>query len=215
MSDELVYAVLTHTKTRNMYGLVIINCDIENKLVQVKYAKQWSREKLNQIPNDVHSMYTKLHWTGLYIDQITGQHIIESIRHLGVSVKILTTQKDLKDPTGIEDLEVMDKNEMVALFIKFRQNKQIEFHSKPSRTLEILEEQMPLFLEHITEAGSVDYYAPGDEHDHLTKALLMCCFAVRKILERGAYSKPVCGPLFGNRKYKPSRAPDLPRQPCL
>jgi len=201
--NVVIESALTYTKTRNMYGLVIIFCNTKTKQARVKYAKEWPRERQDEIPFDIYSMYKKLDWDGLHIDQITGQHLIESIKRIEVPVKTLTTQKDLKDPKGIEYLEVMDKNEMVSLFMKFREKKQIEFPKKPSRALEILEEQMPLYLEHITEAGSVDYYAPGDEHDHLAKALLMCCFVVRDILEDGGnYGVTFIGAMKGKKRLR-------------
>ena len=39
-----------------------------------------------------------------------------------------------------------------------------------------------MFVEHKTEAGGVDYYAPGDEKDNLTKAFMISIFAQRHIL---------------------------------
>jgi len=199
----IVEAALTHTKTRNMYGLVIISCHTEKKRVRVRFAKEWTREdNLSEIANDIRRIYRKTKWDCLHIDQITGQHLIESIKYKGVPAKVITTQKDVKDSKGIEYLEVMDKNEMIGLFMKFRQQKKIEFHPEPTEALGILESQMPFYLEHITEAGSVDYYAPGKEYDHLTKALLMCCFVVRNILEDEDDSIFVGGPLRGTRRQK-------------
>ena len=42
-----------------------------------------------------------------------------------------------------------------------------------------LEKQVALYTEKKSEAGSIDYFAPGDELDSLTKALLIACFAAR------------------------------------
>ena len=67
---------------------------------------------------------------------------------------------------------------MVAL----RQNHQIEFPERPPPTVLDLEKQISMFVEHKTEAGGVDYYAPGDEKDNLTKAFMISIFAQRHIL---------------------------------
>ena len=56
-----------------------------------------------------------------------------------------------------------------------------------------LEHQVALFSEHTTEAGMVNYYAPGDELDNLTKALIIACFAARPFLHDSV--KVVGGPL--------------------
>ena len=48
-----------------------------------------------------------------------------------------------------------------------------------------LMKQMEMFTEHVTEAGTVAYYAPGEELDCLPRALMMCCFAARNSLEHG------------------------------
>ena len=178
-----VNATLTHTKSRNMFGLIIVSCNNEKRRIRIRYAKEWGRDALSDIPSELNTIYKKVKWDSLHIDQLTGQHLIDSIKKKGMSVKIITTQKDLKNPEGIEDLEVMDKNEAISLFIKFRQQKKIEFHPNPTGALILLEEQMPLYIEHITEAGSVDYYAPGNEYDHLTRGLLMMVFVLRYILE--------------------------------
>jgi len=200
--SEIMECVLTHNKTKNMYGLVMSKCHTEKKKVRIVYAKQWPQEKINIIPFDISILYKKTQWDQLHIDQITGQHLIESIRSLDVPVNVITTQKDLKDPKGIENLEIMDKNEMIELFRKFRQNNQIQFQSKKSKAMQELEDQMPLYLQHITEAGSIDYYPPGDESDHLSKGLLMCCFAFRNILESGDDGIFVGGPMRGKHKQK-------------
>ena len=49
------------------------------------------------------------------------------------------------------------------------------------------------YYEHKTEAGNVDYHAVGDEHDNLTKGLLICCFSVREYLEDGEPQPTVFG----------------------
>ena len=42
-----------------------------------------------------------------------------------------------------------------------------------------------MFTEHTTESGTVAYYAPGEEMDCLTKALMICLFAGRISLQQG------------------------------
>lgn len=186
-----------------MFGLVAITCDTEKRTVQVRLAKEWSRDQLNKIPNSIAFHYHKRKLDELSIDQLTGEHFINDLKRLEINVNVITIDKDAKDPEGIENLEKMDKIEMLNMFIKFRQNKQIEFHPKPTPDLTLLEEQMTGYTEHITEAGNVDYRSEGKEHDHLTKALLMCCFKVRKHLEAEIDLTIVGGPLYKNKRRRP------------
>ena len=103
----------------------------------------------------------------------------------GVPVAVFTTQKDLKDPRGIDRLEVQDKVEQVQFAIWLRQVGALRWSSRPTGRMVALEEQLAQFSEHKTEAGSVDYYAPGEERDELVKALLAALFSGRTLLEKG------------------------------
>jgi len=179
-------AATAHSKHRNAIGLVGVEIDPKLKKVYVKLARQWSRSMISEIPNEISKLYIKVKWGDTYIDQQTGQHFISDLKRIHhIPLKIISTQKNLKDPDEIERIKIMDKIEMTQFMLSLRQNHQVEFPANPSDTMQELESQMPLYSEHKTEAGNVDYYAPGDEKDNLTKALLICCFAARKYLVFG------------------------------
>lgn len=179
-------AAIAHSKHRNMFGLVGIEVDPKLKKAYVKLAKQWSRDQINKIPYEIGALYRNVQWGDTYIDQQTGQHFIQDLkREQKLRLKIITTQKNLKDPTELENLHVMDKIEMTQFMLTLRKNHQVEFPITPSKTMMALESQIAIFSEHKTEAGNIDYYAPGEELDNLTKALLICCFAARKQLRIG------------------------------
>ena len=179
---NLRLAAIIHSKHRNMFGLVGTEIDTEKKKAYVKLARQWSRTKINEIPSEVSRIYQKIKWKTTYVDQLTGQHFIQDLKSNHVPVSVITTQKNLKDPHDIERIKVMDKIEMVQLMLSLRQNHQVEFPPAPSKSMTELEEQFALFTEHKTEAGNIDYFAPGEELDSLVKALLINCFAARKYL---------------------------------
>lgn len=69
----------------------------------------------------------------------------------------------------------MDKYEVVHRFISRKENHQIIFppDSKCSEDMLELKRQVAIFAEHRTEAGNVQYYAPGSEHDDGIMALLI------------------------------------------
>ena len=96
----------------------------------------------------------------------------------------MTTQKNVKDADEIEKIQTMDKIEMVQFMLTLRQKHQVEFPPDPSVSAQQLERQIVLFAEKKTEAGSIDYFAPGNELDNLPKALLIACFAARKYLDK-------------------------------
>ena len=56
-----------------------------------------------------------------------------------------------------------------------------------------LEDQIALYAEKTTEAGGVNYFAPGDELDDLTKALMIAVFAARPFMLDS--TKIIGGPL--------------------
>ena len=179
-------AAIAHSKHRNAIGLVAVQIDTKQKLVYVKLARQWSRDKINIIPAEISKLYQKIQWGTTYIDQLTGQHFIQDLKRIHhMPLKIINTQKNLREPAEIEKIQVMDKIEMTQFMLTLRQNHQVKFPENPSETMMELESQMPIYSEHKTEAGGVDYYAPGDEKDNLTKALLIDCFAARKYLRIG------------------------------
>lgn len=183
VQDNPTLAAIGHSKFRNALGLVGIEIDSENNKIRVRLAKQWGREKLNIIPNQIGTLYNKIQWGDTFIDQLTGQHFIESLkRKEEMPIQVINTQKNLKDGDEIENVKIMDKVEMTQFMLLLRQDHVIEFPPKPSEDMRELEEQMTLYMEHKTEAGTIDYYAPGEELDSLIKALLIACFAARTYL---------------------------------
>lgn len=195
--DTIKLAAIAHSKFRNMFGLVGIEVNTQQKKAYVKLARQWPRKMINEIPHEIGKLYNKVQWGDTYIDQQTGQHFIQDLKQMGkLRLKIITTQKNLKDPTEIENLHVMDRIEMTQFMLTLRQNHQVIFPNIPSKTMMDLESQMPLYSEHKTESGNIDYFAPGEELDNLTKALLISCFAARKYLKIGNVVMPVGGQII-------------------
>lgn len=191
MGEKIV--ALTHSKHRNMFGFIGIEVD-ERLLVNVRLAKQWSRNEINQIPQEIADAHSKIKWDKMYIDQTTGEHFIKDIKKHGISVDVITTKKNLNEPDDIDRLLVMDKIEMTQLMLALKLDHRIQFPSNPTETMKEAIGQVELFTENKTEAGGIDYYAPGDELDNLTKSLMICCFAVRNILQ-GDDGIPVMGPV--------------------
>jgi len=203
MGEKIV--AISHSKHRNMFGFAGIEIDEEKLIANVRLAKQWNRSEINRISMDIADSYPKIKWDKLYIDQSVGEHLIKDIKKHDISVDIITTKKNLNEPDDIEKLLVMDKIEMTQLMLSLKLQDKIQFPPKPKETMTELIKQVELFTEHKTEAGGIDYYAPGDELDNLTKALMICCFAARNILA-GDDDMFFGGPVSG--KPRPPYGPD-------
>jgi len=185
MKNDTIVA-FSHSKHRNAFGMIGIELDEKNKTAYVRLAKQWSRDDLNQIPIDVKELHTKIKWTDTFADQLIGQSLIRNIEYqVGFIMHTITTQKNLKDPEDIEKIKVMDQTEMTQLLLSLKQDHKIQFPSNPTDTMQKLISQVEMFTEHTTESGTISYYAPGDELDNLTRALMICCFAGRHYLQHG------------------------------
>ena len=160
----------------------------------VAFARSWPRKELSQVAPDTLAYWTQVRWDMTAIDQLAGQHLIQELRGLGVPVEPFAAQKDVKGDERsrqvkqVEDLIIMDKVEQVQFTIWLRQQDDppgLRWPADPSPEMKGLEEQMAQYSEHKTEAGSVDYYAPGEERDEMVKALLAALFSVRMLLEKG------------------------------
>jgi len=186
MKNQLIVA-LSYTKQRTMFGMVGIEIDPTKKIAYVRLAKQWKRDDMNHIPKDIQEIHSKVKWHNTYADQLVGQHLLRSIENaLKTEVQTITTQKNLKDPEDIEKIKVMDMTEMTQLTLSLKQEHKIQFPPKNhSDDMIELIKQMEMFTEHITEQGTVSYYAPGEELDCLPRALMICCFVGRNSLQHG------------------------------
>ena len=174
---------IAYSKHRNAIGMVGNEVNIKEKKVRIKLAREWSRKDIGKAPQQISELYDRLSWDVTIIDQQVGEFFIQDLRNHDIPIQVITTQKDLKDPKLIEKIKVMDKIEMTHfVMVALRQNHQIEFPAQPPPTVLDLEKQISMFVEHKTEAGGVDYYAPGDEKDNLTKAFMISIFAQRHIL---------------------------------
>lgn len=185
MKNQLIVA-LSYTKQRTMFGMVGIEIDPKKRIAYVRLAKEWSRSKMNDIPAGIKVIYDKVKWDMTFADQLIGQHLIRSIeKSLQFEVATITTQKNLKDPEDIEAIKIMDITEMVQLTLSIKQEHKIQFPPKPTDDMLRLIKQMEMFTEHVTEQGTVSYYAPGEELDCLPRALMICCFVGRMSLQHG------------------------------
>ena len=175
---------ITHSKYRDAFGFVGV--EVREGKLYVGYARQWKRKYLSQMAPDVSRYHKRFQWDVAYIDQLTGEHVIQSMRKdHKLNFRVITTQKNLKDPDGINRARVMDKIEMVQWMVQAKDLGLILFPVHPGHSMGELESQMEIFSEHKTEAGNVDYFAPGDEYDNLIKALMIACFAARKYMNTG------------------------------
>jgi len=173
---------ITNSKHRNAIGLLGIDVDVEKKIITVAFARQWSRKEIAKIPRIIAGLYHGLQWDSTYIDLAIGLHFIKEMRLYGAPSHIITTQKNLKDTNEIEQIRTMDKTEMVQYTMMLLQKLKLMFSPDDTPTMRKLMKQFAIFNEKKTEAGNVDYYAPGNELDSLVKALLVACFAARKYM---------------------------------
>ncbi len=169
-----------------------IEVDTDAKDLTVLATTQWSRTHINTIANDISRFYKQLAWEVLYIDQITGEHLIQDIRLLEVPLKVITLQKELKDPRELNRINVMDIKEHIQFMIQLNTQHKIKFPEDMSEDLRELWEQSKTFREFKTEQGSMDYRAEGEALDDMVRALLIVCFSCRKLI-MGADGTHVCG----------------------
>ena len=183
---ELTVA-LSYTKQRTMFGAVGIEVDPHEKIAYVRLAKQWSRDDMNSIPGDLTNIYDKVKWDMTFADHQIGLHLVRNIENkIGFGIHTITTQKNLKEAENIDAIKVMDMTEMVQLTLALKQEHRIQWPAgKFTKDMEALMKQMEMFQESVTEAGTVSYYAPGEELDSLPKALMIALFGNRIALQDG------------------------------
>ena len=179
-------ATLSYSKFRDQFGLVVIEADAEEQIARVGLAKFWDRKKINSIPSKINLLYEKIKWDSTYVDQKVGEHIIDDLKRT-LPIYVINTKKDLLDPEDIHKLEVMDMTEIVQFTYSLKIEHRIKFPEIPTKNMQELERQVSMFTENKTEQGNITYYATGDEHDSLVRALLMCIFAARDYLTEKEY----------------------------
>ena len=97
---------IAHSKHRNAFGLVGIEVDSNQKRAYVKMAKQWSRDKINTVPSEIAKLYREIKWSKTYIDQESGEHLIQDLRKThNLPLKIITTQKKSKIQRALKKLQ--------------------------------------------------------------------------------------------------------------
>lgn len=173
------HVALTHSKLRNMFGLIGIHANKKTKKITIKLVRQWKRDEINNITDNIAELSHKILWDKLYVDQDTGEHIIQSLRQNMSHVHVITTAKKTTDNKDIHRAKKMDKIEMVQFLYKMFLEKKIISQDKKTKNFLELHRQIDSFSEQTTEAGAIDYFGPGKEPDHLIKALLIAVFSVR------------------------------------
>lgn len=183
MKNETIVAYAP-TKKRNVIGMVGIEIVPTEGIAYVRLAKQWKREDMNKIPTDTKKLYDKIKWNTTYAEQLVGQHLLKSIEYESeISIFAINTQKNIKDPEEEDGMKRMDLIEMTQFFLSLKQVHKIQFPPKPTKDMLQLIQQTEMFTENITEQGTVNYYAPGEELDCLIKSLMIACFGGRSFLE--------------------------------
>lgn len=128
----------------------------------------------------------------------TGQFVIEELEQVHhIRVIGVTTTKDIKDEKKKNIIERMDKNENVKWFLNMKTEHRVIFPIDENCNDEMLElkRQVSIFAEHKTEAGSVSYYAPGQEHDDGVMALMINIQKVKQYLKPSGRGNYVGSPL--------------------
>jgi len=165
--------------------MVGIEIDLATRTPYVRLAKQWKREDMDKIPGDVKELYEKIKWNTTYADQLVGQHLLKGIEYESeISIFAINTQKNIKEPEEEEGMKRMDLIEMTQFMLSLKQVHKIQFPKKPTKDMIDLIRETEMFSEKITEQGTVNYYAPGDETDGLVKSLMICCFGGRPFIEK-------------------------------
>ena len=185
---------IAHSKLRNSIGAVGIEVDPVKQEVLVKMARHWDRLHINDIAPGIAYMYSQFEWSNTIIDVSVGEHIIQSLRRIAkIPIRIIFIIKKNTDTSEIRRVKILDLTEMVQFMLQQKLIHKIKFPKNPSPEVKELENQIALYAEKTTEAGGVNYFAPGDELDDLTKALMISVFAARPFMLDS--TKIIGGPL--------------------
>lgn len=193
MTEKIKLAALAHSKLRNAIGFVGVEIDPIKQEIAIKLAKHWSRDEINQIPTDVAEMFEKYQWSNTIIDLAVGSHLIDGLKRAAVPIKVIYIKKKVTDVSEIRRVKSLDLIEMVQYLLGLKLDHKLKFPRFPSKTMKVMEGQIAIYAEHTTEQGSVNYYAPGEEMDDLTKGLITVVFAARPYMSDAG--KIVGGPI--------------------
>ena len=182
---------ISYSKLREDFGAIGVTA-AENR-IYVNMARRWHSSQVAEMANSMLTFYNRVTWPNTYIDQITGEYLIDMLKKRGIPTKVISTQKNIKDAKKIEKIKVMDRIEMTEFLRKLKNNGQLRFPVNPSKYMQVLENQIPMFAKHTTEAGGVDYYAPGEEPDDLVRALMIACFSVRNYIDNVITTEHILG----------------------
>ena len=180
LNDGKKVVAIAHSKHRNSFAIVGAEIVDKEKKIYLAFAKGWDRSNINNIADDIKEYFKKFKWQKTWVDQSTGEHLINEIRKKGLKVGVINTQKEMKDPTGIKQTRIMDKVEMVQWMYEMKIGHHIKFPLHGTKNMNVLERQISVFGEHKTESGGMDYYAPGEEHDDYVRGLMILCFSARR-----------------------------------
>ena len=177
-------ASITYSKLREQLGCV----GVETKrlgaktVIMPKMARQWKVENIVKMVSDVVDLHDELRWGDTYIEQESGEYLISLLKR-DIPIKVISTMKKVRDPKMLERIKIMDRIEMTEFLRQLKLNGQLLFPRKRTAHMRRLEEQMPYWTKHVTEAGSIDYWSPGEEPDDLVRSLMIDCFSLRGVIE--------------------------------
>lgn len=148
---------------------------------------------------DVAGLHEKARWNVIAVEQNnTGEHVIEALRRThGLPVRPVITAGKVTDPKKIRRGGTMSKPDMVYWILRAKQRHLLKF-PRDARNADLLElqRQISIFSEHITEAGSASYYAPGTEKDDGVMSFMLCCHVARRWIRLGDDASAYAAPLY-------------------
>ena len=177
-------ASITYSKLREQLGLVGVETKKMPTKIAVlpKLARQWKVENIVKMVDDVVQLHEQMAWGDTYIEQESGEYLISLLKR-EIPIKVISTMKKVRDPKMLERIKIMDRVEMTEFLRMLKLNGQLLFPKKRSASMIRLEEQMPYWTKHVTEAGSIDYWSPGSEPDEQVRSLMVDCFSLRGVIE--------------------------------
>jgi hypothetical protein len=187
----------------------IVGTEIKQNKLYVRLAVQRTGKAYKQVCAEFAELSRKHNFKFNLIEaNNTGQFVIEELQQVHhIPVIGVTTTKDIKDEKKKGIVEKMDKNENVKWFLNMKAEHRIIFpvDKKCSPAMLELKRQIAIFAEHRTEAGTVSYYAPGEEHDDGVMALMINIQKVKQYLKPGGQGGHVIGQVPEYRQLQPQQ----------